>query len=117
MGELIGLPPYSNTGVENTSQNGLRACVDWLQVTFKNVKNVHDIFDFLGLDHDWFIDTKIGKYGYDSSYRFGHIAIYYFSYDTGKIEGSYFHLEMTGQGCREYEEMTKYDWITFLNYW
>lgn len=114
MGSNTCLPPYSNRGVENTSQNGLRALVDWLQVTFKNVQNITDIIDFLGLEKDWFLDTTFGNYGYDRSLRFGHISIYYYSYPTGRVEGSYFHLEMTGQGCREYEELSKYDWITFF---
>ena len=114
MGSKAVQPPYSNTGVENTASNGLRSCVDWLQVTFKNVQNVQDIFDFLGLESEWFLDTSIGNYGYDRSYRFGHISIYYFGYETDRKGGNYFHLEMTGQGCREYEELSKYDWITFF---
>lgn len=114
MGKIVSLPPYSNRGVENTSQNGLRALVDWLQVTFKDVQNITDIIDFLGLEKDWFKETTIGNYGYDRSLRFGHISIYYYSYPTGREGGSYFHLEMTGQGCREYEELSKYDWITFF---
>lgn len=73
------LPPYPNRGVQNTLQSGLRACVDWLQVTFKNIKNLQEIFDVLGLDSEDFIEFENGKYGYHSHVRFGHIAIYYSS--------------------------------------
>ena len=110
--ENLVLPPYSNRGVVNTTRNGLRACVDWLQVTFKSVKNVQDIFDLLGLDFDDFTLFETGKYGYDSHYRFGHISVYFFSYPRQDLPT--FHLEITGQGCREYEQFGKYDWITLL---
>ena len=107
--EKQSLPPYSNRGVENTCSNGLRACVDWLQVTFKNVSSVHDIVHLLGLNFDDFTEFENGKYGFTSHIRFGHIAIYY-SYK----EDSYFHLEITGQGCRELEQFGKHDWLTLL---
>lgn len=102
------LPPYSNRGVENTLQSGLRACVDWLQVTFKNVQNLQQIIDILGLDMEDFTEFENGKYGYHSHIRFGHIAIYYSS------DLEHFHLEISGQGCREYEQFGTHDWVTLL---
>lgn len=108
MGKTEVLPPYTNRGVENTVQNGLRACVDWLQVTFKSVRSPEEITQVLGLDFNDFTHFETGKYGYTYHYRFGHIAIYY-SYEIDNL-----HLEISGQGCREYEEFGKYDWITLL---
>ncbi|MBK5482933.1 replication initiation factor domain-containing protein, partial [Peribacillus sp. TH16] len=102
------LPPYTNRGVVNTLQSGLRSCVDWLQVTFKNVQNVQQIIDVLGLNFDDFTEFENGKYGYHSHIRFGHIAIYY----SSNLE--HFHLEISGQGCREYEEYGNHDWVTLL---
>lgn len=81
--------------------NQLNACVDWLQVTFKDVSDVHDIFTLLKLSQDDFIDLDNGKYGYDSQFRFGHIAVYYNQYKNAMMG---IHLEMSGQGCREYEQ-------------
>ncbi|MGG1310896.1 replication initiation factor domain-containing protein [Bacillus smithii] len=104
-------PPYANRGVENTCPSGLRALVDWVSVTFKNVTSPYDIIDLLGLKIDDFIEFDSGKYGFDSHLRFGHIAIYY--YTVPKAE-NYIHLEVTGQGCREFEQFSKYDWITML---
>ncbi len=43
-------PLYGNTGAENTYRSGLRALVDWLGVTFKNVQSVQDVCDLLGID-------------------------------------------------------------------
>lgn len=108
MADLQVLPPYTNRGVENTDESGLRACVDWLQVTFKTVQNATEIFQLLGLESDDFTHFETGKYGYHSHYRFGHIAIYY-SEHLPTI-----HLEISGQGCREYEQFGKYDWVTLL---
>ncbi|WP_313150971.1 replication initiation factor domain-containing protein [Lysinibacillus capsici] len=107
--ENVSLPPYSNRGVENTVQDGLRACVDWLQVTFKNVSSSQDIIHLLGLDSEEFIEYETGKYGFTNHMRFGHIAIYY-SYK----EDTLYHLEITGQGCRELEQFGKHDWVTLL---
>ena len=104
-------PPYTNRGVQNTSENGLRACVDWVQVTFKNVDSPKDVIDLLGLDFDDFLEFDAGKYGFDSHLRFGHIAIYYNSIPKAQ---NYIHLEVTGQGCREFEQFSKYDWVTML---
>jgi len=103
------LPPYTNRGVENTTKNGLRACVDWLQVTFKSVQNVEQIIQVLGLDFDDFMHFETGKYGYTYHYRFGHIAVYYSN------EISNCHLEITGQGCREYEQFAPHDWQELLS--
>lgn len=101
-------PPYSNRGVVNTAQNGLRACVDWLQVTFKNSISPQNVFDLIGLDSADFTDFETGKYGYHSHKRFGHIALYY------SDNLPHIHLEISGQGCREYEQFGKYDWVTML---
>jgi phage replication initiation protein len=102
------LPPYTNRGVENTTENGLRACVDWLQVTFKNLQSPEQVTQILGLDFSDFIHFESGKYGYAFHYRFGHIAIYY-SYEI-----SHLHLEITGQGCRELEQLSPHSWIELL---
>jgi phage replication initiation protein len=112
--EKICLPPYTNRGVENTREDSLTACVDWLQVTFKAVGNPNKIIDLLGMDQVDFLPFENGKYGYSFHLRHGHIAIY-FNIDT--LEDDYqpsCHLEMSGQGCREFEQVGKYDWSTFL---
>lgn len=115
MGKNKVLPPSTNRGVENTYQGGLRACVDWLQVTFKNVARLQDIADLLGLDFKDFTEFHTGKYGYNSHLRCGNIAIYFNCGDNfHNVSDYYFHLEMTGQGCREWEENSSYDWVTFL---
>jgi phage replication initiation protein len=89
-------------------EKGLTACVDWLQVTFKTVQNPYDVIDLLSLEPGDFIFFENGKYGFPYHLRFGHIAIYY----SDELE--FVHLEITGQGCREYEQYKVTDWSVFL---
>lgn len=108
--EKMDLPPYGNTGAENTGRVGLRACVDWLSVTFKNVQAVHQICDLIGVDFDNFHNAKTGGKGYLRKIVFAGISIYY----EGK-ENMGIHVEMTGQGCRHFEKYSRYDWLHFFS--
>ncbi|SOC37073.1 replication initiation factor domain-containing protein [Ureibacillus acetophenoni] len=96
--------PYSNRGVGNTLENGLRACVDWVEGTFKTVGTKQLITDILQMDFNkFYLDT--GRYGYRKSLRCGSIAVYY---DGNEDMG--IHLEMRGRGCREYESYNIWSW-------
>lgn len=87
----------------------LRACVDWAQVTFKNVKEPQKIVEIMGLDSDDFADLDHGLYGYSRQLRMGHISVMYAgSPDMG------IHVQMTGQGCREFETQSKLNWKEFI---
>jgi len=102
-------PPCSNRGVQNTSRSALRACVDWVQVTFKTVHDLQTIYGILGMSEDDFEDCPTGIYGYKCQRRAGHISILY---DGGPDMG--IHVQMTGQGCREYETYGPKDWRQFF---
>jgi phage replication initiation protein len=106
--EFQTVPPYTNRGAENTRVADLSACVDWLSVTFKAVKNPKNIIMLLGLDESLFIPFETGKYGYAYHLRFGHIAVYY----SPEKESTF--LDISGQGCREFEQNGKYPWSTLL---
>jgi phage replication initiation protein len=105
----MDMPPCASRGAQNTSGGALRALVDWVSVTLKNVHDVHDVIDLLGLPRENFCEFPTGKYGYKSHMRFGHIAIYY----DGRSDMG-IHIEMSGQGCREFEQYTKRDWSQFF---
>lgn len=102
-------PPYGNTGAENTSESGLRALVDWVGITLKNVQSVHDVCDLLGIDFSQFREAPKGGMGYLKSLRFGGISIFYDGKDDMGI-----HIEMTGQGCRHFEKYSRYSWVDFF---
>lgn len=99
------VPPYSNTGAQNTYRSDLRALVDWLGFTLPCNKSVTEIIRFLGFRIDDFHRAKTGRYGYPEAYRFGHISIYY-----GAREEMGVHVEFSGQGCREFETYSSITW-------
>ncbi|PEZ58140.1 hypothetical protein CN372_26070, partial [Bacillus anthracis] len=94
-------PPYCNTGAQNTSEensNSLRACVDWVQITFKDISTEYLVSKILGLDFARFNDLEVGQYGYRRCLMYGNIVVYY----DGRPDMG-IHLQMSGQGCRQYE--------------
>lgn len=111
-------PPYSNTGGTGTLETDLRLCVDWVGVTFKNIFSFESVCDILMIDYSHFENLEKGGLGYRDSYSYNNIKI--FEYGVNK-DGSQnlemgTHLEISGQGCREYEQMFKtgWDWQTFF---
>jgi len=103
-------PPTSNTGAQNTERDGLRACVDWLGGTFKNVQDVQFIFELIGIEHTYFHESKTGGKGYLKKTMFQGISIYYEGNENMGI-----HVEFSGQGCRHFEKYSRYDWLHFFS--
>lgn len=108
--EELGTPPYSNRGAQNTERDTLRALVDWVSCTFSTVQDAHEIITLLDLPKDKFKLYENGKYGYKSHYRFGHIAIYFDGPDDAGV-----FLDISGQGCREYEAFDSKSWSQLFN--
>lgn len=104
-------PRTCNTGAQNTSETDLRACVDWVQATFKIVKPDQLINDVLGLKIEDFQEAN-GQFGYQKCKRLDNISIFY-----DGSEGMGIHLQMSGQGCRLYEALTKYEnpWVSIFS--
>lgn len=92
------VPPYSNTGVQNTSGNALIALVDWVSVTFPAARKWTDVLPVLNLDSDTFSEMKTGMNGYKQQHKRGNISIL----SDGNADMGV-HVIMSGQGCREYE--------------
>lgn len=104
-GDEAQVPPLSNRGVQNTQRGDLRACVDWLQATLTFFNDANLAFDILGVDKCKFKLQDRGLYGYKTHYKYGHISVLT---DGGANMGV--HIQMTGQGCREYEELEAKKW-------
>ncbi|HYK74652.1 MAG TPA: hypothetical protein VEV44_16275, partial [Pseudoneobacillus sp.] len=103
------VPPASNTGALNTEESGLRSLVDWVSFTLKNVTDVRDVVDILGLDFNSFRECPNGDKGYMEQIRFGDISILY----NGR-EDMGIHVNISGQGCRQFETYSNMDWSTFF---
>lgn len=97
----MGLPPSGNTGAMDTIENGLRALVDWVSVSFSTVKELKDLIGILGLKEEQFEVRDSGFRGYKNSAIFGHITIAWGAPENSVNMGGF--IEMSGQGCREYE--------------
>ena len=85
--------------------------IDWLTFSSK-IDDVHSIMEFLGLtDCDW--KENSGRYYYGSCLRFGNINIYFdgLSDDMGVC------VEMSGQGCRDFETFGTGDWFSIFQYY
>lgn len=86
-------PPSSNTGAERTDKS--RVMLDWCGFT---VPSENHAFSCLGIEKESFTPLESGAMGYSKTYILGHIKIYY----EGSIDMGC-HVDMSGQGCREFE--------------
>lgn len=91
------VPPVSNRGAQNTCKEGLRVLVDWVAVTVKSL-SPEELISVMGLDRQDFVELDYGYSGYRRSLCCGNIRIFFDGREDMGI-----HLQMSGQGCREYE--------------
>ncbi|MCO4461207.1 replication initiation factor domain-containing protein [Staphylococcus aureus] len=106
--------PLSNRGVERTNKNPLEAVVDWVQVTFHSTSIFAVIEDVIGLPKDLFKKRNNGLYFYNRGYEFSNIKLFY----SDKDESMGVHLQLSGQGCREFEyhlNQLNQTWKDFFN--
>lgn len=94
--------PCTDRGAVNTWDNSLIACVDWFSATFFNARNWQEFASDFGLNPDDFIVRDKGINGYLKSAHWGHIQFYFEGHNTTSEMG--IHLNMSGQGCRQFEQ-------------
>lgn len=90
-------PPLANREVEITPPPENRSLIDWASFTFK-LDDPLTVANIIGLDPSLFTKCSFGFSGYRQSLKLGNISIYF---DGRENMGC--HVEMTGQGCRQYE--------------
>lgn len=81
-----------------------KSLVDWVQVTFKGKKTWAEILTLLGLEKVEFTMFPTGYYGYKNMFGMGNISIMY------QDSMDEYHVQMTGQGCRMYEQVSSITW-------
>lgn len=106
--------PYCNTGSMNTTQNPLRALVDWVSCTFLEVQNWEKVANLIGLHSSEFLVQNKGFNGYQNSAKYGSILIAFNEKGTNASMGC--HLNFNGQACREFEQLfgSHLDWSLFF---
>lgn len=90
-------PPSSDTVARITVPSENQSIIDWFAFTVKT-REPDDVIKMLGFSRSLFENTERGGMGYKSCLRFGHISVFY---DGNENMGC--HVEMSGQGCREFE--------------
>ncbi len=83
--------------------------IDWLAFTFRGGDGhsdwtVSEIIDFLQFKKQIDFQELSGRYHYRNRVSFGNIHIYY---NSMKSESNFPMLELTGQGCREFETFSE----------
>lgn len=86
-----------------------KSLVDWVQVTFKGEKTWLEICTLLGLQKVEFNRFESGYYGYPNMYGMGNINIMF------KDDLREYHIQMTGQGCRMFEQVSEITWYELFS--
>lgn len=103
----VQVPPSSNTGAQITAPSENRCIIDWFAFTVSHF-DPFKVIDMMGLKRGLFDELERGGMGYKKSLRYGHITIFY---DGAENMGC--HVEMSGQGCRQYEAGA-HSWIDLI---
>lgn len=95
-------PPYGNTGAQPTGS------VDWVGFSFPEGTKVEDVTELLG--RGGWVEMAKGWLGYKRGYVRGNVRVLY-----DGMPGMGVHVEASGQGCRELEQVGAVnDWRFFL---
>ncbi|MBC1565064.1 replication initiation factor domain-containing protein [Listeria booriae] len=107
-------PPHSNRGVVIDKKNDLTTMVDYVRCSFKT----HDvdliIENILHIRKEYMQELESGFYGYIGTYQLEFIKCFY----SSKLDTRGTLVEMSGQGCRQFEVFLKArnkTWLDFFN--
>ncbi len=95
----VPVPPITNREAQITVPPENRSLIDWAGFTLR-ILDPQQAAGIIGLDPSLFSPFSFGFSGYRKSLRCGNISIYY----EGR-EDMGCHVEMTGQGCRQFEAL------------
>lgn len=96
---LVGYYQYV---LDHTHHNDvLEAKFDWVRIRFRTNDWELIAREYLCIDPDMFIYKHTGKFGYVACYDFGKIQVL----ESKKGDNRGVLIELTGQGCRNYEEI------------
>lgn len=103
----------STTHAENTQENAPTLLVDWVTASFRSRFNIEQIFTFFGISQlenmEIIHGARYGFAGYHVTYKLGTIEIMH-----DENEEKYL-INMSGQGCREYELLSGHDFVHFFS--
>lgn len=98
------------TPAENTGQIPLRALVDWVTCSFKSAMDLQTVFNLIGIgdleNMEEIEGSKFAMAKYNRTYRIGNIEFH------RSDEKERWLLNMSGQGCRQFEVLSIFDMLT-----
>jgi phage replication initiation protein len=95
----VSIPGHLIRGVQNTAQRpSLESLVDWCAFTVPGQNALEEVFSVIGIPLQSFFQMPKGRLGYRNQHRCGHIVVY-----SGGMPRMGIHVEMTGQGCRQFD--------------
>lgn len=83
--------------------------VDWLQFTIPFPFTLEQVYELLKIPKDEFKDMPRGLYSYTKQKAAGDIRILYEGNSDMGI-----HIQLSGQGCRQYETYYEADWLALF---
>ena len=82
--------------------------VDWLTFSVKNATEPKEVIRrYLGMEPELFQDAGYSLLGYDKVLRFGDICVCYEPRENGFFKDMGVCVFMSGNGCREFETMSR----------
>lgn len=95
----VAIPGHLIRGVQNTAQRpSLESLVDWCAFTVPGQNALDEVLSVIGIPLQSFVQMPKGRLGYRNQQRCGHIVVY-----SGGMPRMGIHVEMSGQGCREFD--------------
>ena len=112
MEQILSSAWDSTTHAENTCKNSAILCVDWVTASFRFADDLQKFFNFIGINQleelERIDGARYGFAGYYETYKLGNIEI------MKHIDPEKYLINMSGQGCREYEALSGYDFELFF---
>lgn len=112
---MVTIPPSagaSNTPAENTAENAQTIRVDWVSVSFVTDIDLQQVWNFIGIGELENMETiqgaRYGFAGYTITYKLGYIELMHNPNEDRWL------LNMSGQGCREFELKSCFDFVTLF---
>lgn len=100
------------TPAGNTQDFPMKAVVDWVTCSFQSASSLQEVFNLIGIGEleniEEFESSKFAKAGYTSTHRIGMIE-----YHRNEEENRWL-LNMSGQGCRQFEVLSSFDLLTMF---
>lgn len=101
------VPPSSNTGAQITAPFENRCIIDWFAFTIRKT-DPYEIVDMMGFKRGLFTELDRGGMGYKKRLQYGHLTVFFDGPENMGV-----HVEMSGQGCREFET-SNHSWIDLI---